>query len=180
MNTLQINRNQIFVHNLPYKLSKEDIIEYFSSYAGDILNISFASKRGNPTKGNPGKCYIQFKDEISASKAMKLNGQCILGQPIFIKTTSSSARNDISFPDNYAIPMRRFQTIRRQCLSNRYEDTKSDFDEKSGRFKGGYLLSEDFNEYCSQVKRVQPITYEVKPVFPNLLDSSFYSSYISA
>lgn len=170
-----MTQNKIFVSNIPYKLSREDITEYFSTNAGDILFITFPSKSLN-FKYNPGKCFIQFKDDTSVSNAIKLNGQCILGQPIYISKVSSLPKKDNSFSDNYIIPRRRFQTIRQQQIYNRYCEKEDDFDQKNGRFKGGYLLSEDFSDYCLQPRRVRLITHDVRPVFPHHLDSSFSPS----
>lgn len=174
MNSLnhQIIKNNVFIYNLPYRLSREDIVEYFSTHAGDILKITFPSNTLKPGS-NSGKCYIKFKDALSVSNAIKLNGQCILGQPIFIIDASNSIKKDNSFYENYEIPRRRFQTIRRQKMGNIY-----DFDEKSGRFKGGYLLSDDFRDYCLDSKSSRPVSHETRSTITNRLGSSFLPSSI--
>lgn len=166
----QCSKNKVFVYNLPYKLSKEDIAEYFSSRAGDIIKITFLSNKSQ-FGNNSGKCFINFKDNLSASNALKLNGQCILGQPIYVDQRFLQANRSESSSENYIIPRRRFQTIRQQQLNN-----KSDFDEVNGRFKGGYLLSDDFHEYCIRSRRSKQMVNEVKPVFLNRLSSLFRPS----
>ena len=93
------DKRTIFVNNLPYDITKEQIKEMFVKY-GEILDVRVIY---NPKTNKPrGYCYVEFSDEDSTVKCLndvKDNPIMLLGRKIIIgqSVSISKLRNKVEF-----------------------------------------------------------------------------------
>ena len=93
------DKRTIFVNNLPYDITKEQIKEMFVKY-GEILDVRVIY---NPKTNKPrGYCYVEFNDEDSTVKCLndvKDNPIMLLGRKIIIgqSVSISKLRNKVEF-----------------------------------------------------------------------------------
>lgn len=75
------NCRTIFVRNLPYDVSEEEVGNMFKP-CGDIQSIRFVY---NPHMNHfKGFCYIQFNETESVQRALNLNGKSIKGRNMIV------------------------------------------------------------------------------------------------
>lgn len=93
------DKRTIFVNNLPYDITKEQIKEMFVKY-GEILDVRVIY---NPKTNKPrGYCYVEFNDEDSTVKCLndvKDNPIMLLGRKIIIgqSVSISKLRNKVEY-----------------------------------------------------------------------------------
>ncbi len=75
------NISQLYVGNIPYKISKGEIDRVFSKY-GKIVEIRIVRDRN--TGESKGFGFITFESASDAKKALKLNQFKLKGRPIIV------------------------------------------------------------------------------------------------
>jgi len=76
-----MSQNKIYVGNMPFNFSEEDLKSTFADY-GDIDNINMITDR---LTGSPrGFAFITFVKQHSAETALKMNGTEINGRKISV------------------------------------------------------------------------------------------------
>nr|XP_006821088.1 PREDICTED: squamous cell carcinoma antigen recognized by T-cells 3-like [Saccoglossus kowalevskii] len=70
----------VFVKNLSYNLKENKIRSIFAE-CGEITEVRMVTNYKQKFKGF---CYVEFKDEFAADKALKLDRQPIDGRPMFV------------------------------------------------------------------------------------------------
>ena len=82
-------QNKLFIGNLSFKLSEEDIRELFEKF-GNITEIAIPITRET---GKPrGFAFITFENEDSAKKALVLDGQEVDGRKIRVSIATGEKR----------------------------------------------------------------------------------------
>ncbi|KRX10441.1 hypothetical protein PPERSA_08743 [Pseudocohnilembus persalinus] len=72
----------IFVKNLPYNITEDEVGDFFTEKCGQVTNIRFSY---NTTNNNfKGFGYIEFKRPDSVKRAIDLHGKDFQGRPLFI------------------------------------------------------------------------------------------------
>ena len=74
---------EIFIGNLPYSATDEQISEFFSSY-GKVAAVRLIQREGRPA----GKGFVTFETHADAAKAKEANGTEFLGRAIEIRYSS--------------------------------------------------------------------------------------------
>ena len=83
------SRKSVFVRNLPYKATEEDIIKFFAPCAGTIVDI----RRGRDARGNmKGYAQIQFETLDQMEACCGLNESQLMGRPIYIDPAASKQK----------------------------------------------------------------------------------------
>ncbi|CAF3526289.1 unnamed protein product [Rotaria sp. Silwood1] len=78
------NKRSIFIGNLPFDANDDDVWTAFEE-CGEIENVRLV--RDNATSVGKGFGYVLFRDEASVSLALRMNGNCKIGnRQIRIKT----------------------------------------------------------------------------------------------
>lgn len=73
----QDNKRCVFVGNLDFDMDEEPLWQHFGS-CGEIEHVRVV--RDSKTNFGKGFCYVQFKDPVSVTKALLLNGKNINGE----------------------------------------------------------------------------------------------------
>lgn len=60
----------VFVRNLAYDVSEENVREHFQNY-GDVEDIKMV--KGLDGKGHRGSCFVKFKEEKTAEEVVKIS-----------------------------------------------------------------------------------------------------------
>ena len=84
----------IFVRNVPFSATEEELVNYFSS-CGTIVDI--VRKANQDGKLNT-YCHIQFSTQEEMHKACQLNEQVLMGRKLFIEPASSQVRKKDAAP----------------------------------------------------------------------------------
>jgi len=86
-----MNESKIYVGNLPYRLSEEEIRTFFNQY-GEIVELKLISDRAT---GRPkGFGFITFASNEEGKAALAANGQDLGGRPLIVNTARDNpARN---------------------------------------------------------------------------------------
>ncbi|OUC44504.1 hypothetical protein D917_09043 [Trichinella nativa] len=79
--------NTVFVSNLDFALSKERLKDTMAE-AGEVVDVRMIMLRPNRSKGY---AYVDYKDEASVKKALKMDRRCIDGRPMYV----SVCRGDV-------------------------------------------------------------------------------------
>ncbi|KRZ31791.1 Squamous cell carcinoma antigen recognized by T-cells 3 [Trichinella pseudospiralis] len=79
--------NTVFVSNLDFTLSKERLKDTMAE-AGEVVDVRMIMLRPNRSKGY---AYVDYKDEASVKKALKMDRRCIDGRPMYV----SVCRGDV-------------------------------------------------------------------------------------
>lgn len=80
-----MTNNKLFVGNLPFKLSENDISELFGQY-GEVLSCSMPIDRDTGRKR--GFAFVEMKDEQQAEAAIQaLNGRQIEGRALSVSVS---------------------------------------------------------------------------------------------
>ena len=80
------SRKSVFVRNLPYRATEEDIIKFFAPCSGTIVDI----RRGKDQRGNvKGYAQIQFESQEQMEKSCSLNENELMGRKIYIDQAAS-------------------------------------------------------------------------------------------
>lgn len=163
----------VLVTNLPFNLSKEDIIDHFSTRSGEIANICLC--RRAKTGNHSGKCLIEFKNQQSVDNCIKLDGQSLLGQPIYVRLSPCDSLS--ANGQKISNPSTRFVRIHHRSR----DDTTEGFDKVNGRFNGGFLLSEDFQNGRKHFNQpiITPVIPESAPAFPCQFSASLFQAHTS-
>ncbi len=82
-------QNKLFIGNLSFKLSEDDIRELFEKY-GTITEIAIPVNRENQKPR--GFAFITFEGEDSAKKALALDGQEVDGRKIRVSIATGEKR----------------------------------------------------------------------------------------
>ncbi|CAL8469438.1 g8979 [Coccomyxa elongata] len=81
-------RKTVYVKNLPYRASEDDIIAFFSQ-AGPVADV----RRGAEADGKlHGYGFVQFESEEAATKACQLHGTEFMGRELTVDVSTSGAR----------------------------------------------------------------------------------------
>ncbi|CAF1524904.1 unnamed protein product [Adineta steineri] len=96
------NKRSIFIGNLPFDANDDDVWKAFEE-CGEIDNVRLVRDRA--TSVGKGFGYVLFKDEASVSLALRMNGNCQVGnRQIRIKTAVKKAK-----PAKQNIPPKRYR-----------------------------------------------------------------------
>ena len=71
--------NKVYVGNLPYRVTKEEIVEFFAD-CGAIERVHIATDR--QTNRSKGYGFVTFDTTDAANKAVKLNGTEMSGRAL--------------------------------------------------------------------------------------------------
>lgn len=82
-------QNKLFIGNLSFKLSEDDIRELFEKF-GNITEVAIPINR--ETRKPRGFAFISFEGEDSAKKALTLDGQEIDGRKIRVSIATGEKR----------------------------------------------------------------------------------------
>ena len=93
-------QNKLFIGNLSFKLSEDDIRELFEKY-GTITEIAIPVNRENQKPR--GFAFITFEGEDSAKKALALDGQEVDGRKIRVSIATGEKRNYIALCINFLL-----------------------------------------------------------------------------
>eukprot|EP00112_Aurelia_sp_Birch-Aquarium-sp1_P005065 Seg1574.20 transcript_id=Seg1574.20/GoldUCD/mRNA.D3Y31 product="Squamous cell carcinoma antigen recognized by T-cells 3" protein_id=Seg1574.20/GoldUCD/D3Y31 len=89
--SMSLDKNTVYVTNIPFELKKEDLEEIFKKI-GDLKEVRIVTNRAGKSKGF---AYIEYNDEASASTAvLKLDGQTVKGRPINVAISKAPARKE--------------------------------------------------------------------------------------
>lgn len=78
---IQYELNTVFINNLPYKATEQDLLEKFGD-CGTVKGVRIP-KRGDGA--GKGIAYIEFEDNESTLAALKLHETPVLGRPIWVR-----------------------------------------------------------------------------------------------
>jgi RNA recognition motif-containing protein len=80
-----MTNNKLFVGNLPFKLSENDISDLFAQY-GEVVSCSMPVDRDTGRKR--GFAFVEMKDETQAEAAIQaLNGRQIEGRALSVSVS---------------------------------------------------------------------------------------------
>ncbi len=75
------SKNQLYVGNIPYKISRGEIERWFSKY-GELTEVRIVRDRN--TGDSKGFCFVTFESAQSAKAALELNNYEIKGRAIIV------------------------------------------------------------------------------------------------
>lgn len=76
-----MSQNKIFIGNLAYTVSKEELSEFFSEF-GDVTDVSIPTDRDT---GKPrGFAFVEFESVEAAKNALSANGKEISGRAVSV------------------------------------------------------------------------------------------------
>lgn len=83
-------QNKLFVRNIPFRLTEEDLLDIFSPY-GEVVTTSIPKDR--ETGRSRGFAFVEMKAQNEAESAIEgLKGHQIQGREIFVSFSESKAR----------------------------------------------------------------------------------------
>lgn len=86
-------QNKLFIGNLSFKLSEEDIRKLFEKF-GNIIEIAIPINRDPGGSGRPrGFAFVTFDTEAAAKAALKLDGQEVDGRKIRVSIATGEKRS---------------------------------------------------------------------------------------
>ena len=80
--------NKVYVGNLNYKLTEEDLREFFTS-CGEIQDCKIITDFN--TGQSKGFAFITFSQEAEMEKAIELNGEELEGRKLFVNKAREKA-----------------------------------------------------------------------------------------
>lgn len=97
--TPQVNPKKLFVGNLPYSTTEQDLSDLFGQY-GSIGSVKVVIDR---VSGRPrGIAFVEFEEESSASSAVEaLNGHELDGRAIIVNVARPQEKRSFSGGSNY-------------------------------------------------------------------------------
>jgi len=90
---LSLDKQTVFVTNLPFEITKEELVEIFAK-AGSVKEVRIVTNRSGKPKGY---AYIEYLDEHSASNAvLQLDGQMIKERQVNVAISKAPPRREKS------------------------------------------------------------------------------------
>jgi nucleolin len=83
------NCKTIFVRNLPYDLTEDEIGDKFKP-CGDIKSIRMVFNHSN--RNFKGFCYLEFEEHSALLKALNLNGKMVKGREMIVDFEDSGPK----------------------------------------------------------------------------------------
>ncbi|MCL7051686.1 hypothetical protein MKW94_015372 [Papaver nudicaule] len=135
----------LFAGNLSFSIDKPDVIEFFKQ-AGEVADVRFSSDEDGRFKGFG---HVEFVTEEGAKKAVKLNGQNLLGRPVKLDFARERGERSVYTPQSGG-----YQKPEGQTIYIRGFDTSSGVDQIQTSL-------EDHFKSCGEITRVfVPKDYE--------------------
>eukprot|EP00924_Labyrinthula_sp_SR-Ha-C_P001515 snap_masked-scaffold_18-processed-gene-0.17-mRNA-1 protein AED:0.27 eAED:0.27 QI:0/-1/0/1/-1/1/1/0/225 len=135
-NSQPYNPYRVFVGQLPYKLSKEELSEHFTQHSAEPRAIRMLTDKN--TNKFRGIAFLEFSNDETASKALKLHHSLLKGRVINVERTVQG-KGDRNGRKEVLSEMRKNQDLRERSeigLMIKKKITEAnvgefDFDEKS-------------------------------------------------
>ena len=84
----------IFVRNVPFAATEEDIVAYFAAAVGTAGAVDDIVRKQNPESGKLNTwCHIQFSTKNAMERACQLNEQELMGRKLFIEPAMSRRKD---------------------------------------------------------------------------------------
>jgi len=84
----------IFVRNVPFAATEEDIVAYFAASVGTAGTVDDIVRKQNPESGKLNTwCHIQFSTKSAMERACQLNDQELMGRKLFIEPAIAPRKN---------------------------------------------------------------------------------------
>ncbi|XP_054717886.1 squamous cell carcinoma antigen recognized by T-cells 3-like [Uloborus diversus] len=98
--SLGLERNKLFIKNLPFSTTKEDLENMFKEY-GSLKEVRIVTYRNGHSKG---LAYVEYQDEASASNAVvKMDGTQIMDHIISVAISNPPPRKPKKEFSNFSI-----------------------------------------------------------------------------
>jgi len=124
------NKKSIFLGNLHFNTKEDDVRKLFSK-CGNIENVRLI--RDGTTGMGKGFGYVNFTEEESVNKAMRLNNQEISGRKVRVSKSVRKPKSAVKHKAERKIKNRQNRSSERKVSSNDKENSKKD-----GKFQSKY------------------------------------------